>query len=102
MKQFLITVLFLALVGSQAIALGISAVVAPILSQVLKRMTGVSGFAAVAVAAVVAAVIAIVATYIAGEAHTVGEFIKNASAVFGVATLVYRAVTAATATPSGN
>jgi hypothetical protein len=94
MRLTLTIVLLLTLIGSQAIALSISSVVAPLLSQVLKRLTGASGFAAVAVAAVVAAVIAIVATYIAGEAHTFGDFVKNASAVFGVATLVYRAVTA--------
>src|SRR5882724_3437715 len=94
---FVITVLFLeAVSASQGIALGIATVVGPILSQLLKNWIGTSGFKAVLLAAVVSGTLAVAATFIAGEAHSVGDIVKNASAVFGLATILYRGFAAAT------
>jgi hypothetical protein len=92
-----ITALFLEVVSvSQGIALGIATVVGPILSQVLKNWIGTTGFKAVLLAAFVSGALAVAATFIAGEAHSIGDIVKNASAVFGLATILYRGFAAAT------
>lgn len=98
LKAFLIVILFQVAVSvSQGIALAIAGVIAPILAELLKRWTGASGFTAVILAAAVSAVIAIAATFLAGEAHSLSDVVRNVGAVFALATLVYRAVIAANA-----
>lgn len=88
---------FLAVSTGEGIAIAIAGVLAPILAQFMKGLTGASGLWALLVAIVASGVVAIVAMFIAGEARTIGDFIQNISAVFGIATVVYKLIAAANA-----
>lgn len=75
--------------AAQGIALTFAGIIAPIIAQVIKNWTNAGGVWAMLLAALVAGVIAIVASFIVGDWHTFGDLVKNAVAVFGVATIVF-------------
>jgi hypothetical protein len=93
---FLLTVLLLAVSNAEGLATGIAGLVAPILAQIVKRLTGADGTAALVVTVVVSAAIAVGSLYLAGEIHGFGDVLKQAMAVFGIATLLYKGFTAVT------
>jgi hypothetical protein len=76
--------------ASQAIALLVASAAGPFVAEAIKRWAGTSGFKAVLIAAAVSGLLAIGATFISGDAHSFGDVVRNASAVFGLATLLYR------------
>jgi hypothetical protein len=92
---FILLLVFFEVSKAEGIATGIAGFVAPMLAEVVKRVTGASGFTAIVVTVVVSAAIAVVSLYMAGEIHSVGDVIKQAMAIFGVATVVYRGFMAA-------
>ena len=75
--------------AAQGIALTIAGIIAPIIAQGIKNLTGAGGVWAMVLAAVVSGVVAIAASFIVGDWHTVGDLIKNAMTVLGVATVVF-------------
>ena len=77
---------------AQGIALTIAGGVAPFVAQVLKKWSRLNGPYAMLLAAAVSAAIALVASFIAGDWHTIGDLVKNAAAVFGLATVVYHLI----------
>lgn len=89
---FALLVLLQAVAGvtvAQGIALTIAGIVAPFIAQVIKNWTGAGGAWAMLLACAVSAAIAIAASFIAGDVHSVSDVVKNAMAVFGVATVVF-------------
>jgi hypothetical protein len=84
-----------ALSTAEGAATLIAGLVAPIVAQAAKRLFGASGLGALAVTVVASALVAIAAMYWAGEIHSVGDALKQAMSIFGMATLVYKIVTAA-------
>jgi hypothetical protein len=85
-------------VGAQGIALTIAGVIVPLVTHAVKGRA--SGTWALLIAVGVSGVIALAATAIAGDIHSVGDVVKNASAVFGVATVVYKLFTASDSVPA--
>lgn len=98
LKFYLITILLLG--TASGVATGIAGVVAPILAQIIKKMTGASGLTAMIVAVVASAIVAVAAMFVSGDATSFGDIVKNVSAVFGIATVVYNTFTAATKSPA--
>ena len=80
---------------AEGIATGIAGFVAPLLVQVLKKLTDTSGFKALLISVAVSAAVALVAMYVAGEIASVGDAVKQITSVFGIATIVYNAIKAA-------
>lgn len=81
---------------AEMIATTIAGIVAPILAQLAKRLFGTTGVGSLILAIVVSAITAVGALWYAGEIHTFGDVLKQISAVFGIATVVYKLYTAAT------
>jgi len=93
-----ILVFFAVVTGAESIAIGIAGFVAPILAQFAKRLTGASGNVAMLLTVGVSAAIALVSLYVAGEIHSVGDVVKQAMAIFGIATVLYKLFTPQPAT----
>lgn len=85
---------------SQGVALTVAGIVAPILSQLLKRFTGMSGNVALGVTILVCAAITIGAMYFTGDIHTVGDVAKQIGTVFAIATVVYKVFLPSGPTPT--
>jgi hypothetical protein len=96
---FKIAIVF-ALSTAEGSATLIAGVIAPMLAQLVKKLFGASGHGALAVTVVVAALVAIGAMYVAGEIHSVGDVVKQITAVFGIATIVYKMFALAETTPA--
>lgn len=88
---FFLSLLSLLPGGAQGIALVVAGLLAPLLTQWFKGNW--EGRFALAVAVGVSAMVAVGASYAAGEVRTWSELIKNATVVFGIAQLVYQAIT---------
>lgn len=95
LATLVLTVVFLVASNAEGIAIGIAGTVAPILAQVVKKLTGASGAVAMLLTVVVSAAIALLSLYLAGEIHTFGDVVTNAMAVFGIATVVFKLVSSA-------
>lgn len=80
----------LALTTAEGAATMIAGLAAPIVAQLVKRAFGASGLGALAVTVVASALVALGALYMAGEIHSVGDVLKQITAVFGIATIVYK------------
>jgi len=82
--------ILLVVTGAEGIALGIAGVVAPLLAQLIKKWSGTSGNVALGISIAVSAVIAVVAAFVSGDVHDIGELVKSAGTVFGIATVVFK------------
>lgn len=91
---------FLLVTTANALATAIAGLVAPVLTQILKNAVGWSDAAALALTVAVSTAVAVTAMWLAGEIQSFGEMAKQAAAVFGLATLVYKLFIAATKEPA--
>ena len=89
---FFRSAILLTAVAAQATALGIAAVVFPILTHLIKGKA--TGMAALLIAVAVSAAIAVAATYMAGDLHNLGDLAKNAGSIFALGTILYKSVAA--------
>lgn len=84
------TVTVLAVTTAEGVATMIAGVAAPIVAQLVKKAFGASGFGALAVTVAASGLVALGAMYAAGEIHSVGDALKQITAVFGIATIAYK------------
>jgi hypothetical protein len=82
--------IFLLVTTANAVATLIAGAVAPLLTQVLKKMVGWSDTAALMLTVAVSVVVAFVSMWLVGEIQSLADVATSSAAVFGLATLVYK------------
>jgi len=79
---------------SEYIALTLAGIMSPILTQVIKKWLQWQDFKALLLTAATAAILAVVAMWSTGELISPQEVVLKITAVFGLATLIYKSFTA--------